>query len=282
MEGSIINVREIVERKKVKLRTKIEELNDSGIIPKLALILANNEDSSRSYIKSKRKLCEELGVKEEEYVFESTVTTKDIITLINNLNNDDSVTGILVQLPLFDSLDEKLILNSIDPQKDVDGFHPLNLGKLLVGEDTIIPCTPKGIIGIIDELGIDLQGKEAVVVGRSKIVGKPIAQLLLSKGATVTICHSKTKDLSMHTKMADLLVVATGVPNLVTADMVKEDSIVIDVGINRVDGKIVGDVDTINVSKKCKYITPVPGGIGLTTVLSLLENLVQMASLYNN
>lgn len=276
MEERIVNVREIVNKRKIILKEKIANYKKEGKTIKLVVILANNEESSRSYIKSKRKLSEELGVEEEEYILDESITNEKMLDIINKLNNDNTVTGILVQLPIFPHLDEKLILNHIEPKKDVDGFHPLNLGNLFIGDKTIIPCTPKGIMTILNELNVDFVGKEAVVVGRSKIVGKPIAQLLLSKGCTVTTCHSKTKDLALHTRRADILVVATGVPNLITEDMVKDDAIVIDVGINRVDGKIVGDVDTLNVAKKCKYITPVPGGVGLTTVLSLIENLVDM------
>ncbi|MEG2348802.1 MAG: bifunctional 5,10-methylenetetrahydrofolate dehydrogenase/5,10-methenyltetrahydrofolate cyclohydrolase [Clostridia bacterium] len=275
--GEIINVREIVSKRKEALKVEIINLKKQNIFPKLVVILANKEESSRSYINSKRKLCEELGVIEEEYILDETTSTNEMLELINKLNNDKTVDGILVQLPIYKHLNEEKILESIDSKKDVDGFHPLNLGNLLIGKKGIVSCTPKGIMTILDSIGTEFLGKEAVVVGRSKIVGKPIAQLLLARGATVTMCHSKTLDLKSHTKRADILVIATGVPNLISSDMIKKGSIIIDVGINRVDGKIVGDVDTNGALNYCKYISPVPGGVGLTTVLSLIENLIEIA-----
>ncbi len=274
----IIDVRSIVLKEKESLKNKVKELNRKGVNPKLAVILANNEESSRIYVSKKRKLCEELGVLEEEYELDETTTTQDVMQIIQKLNADENIHGILVQLPIFKHLDEEKILNSIEPEKDVDGFHPVNLGKLLIGQKAIVSCTPKGIMKIIDSLGETIEGKRAVVVGRSRIVGKPISCLLLNRGATVTVCHSKTKDLKEHTKEADILVVATGKPHLITADMVKKGAIVIDVGINRTKDGIVGDVDTKAVEKIAKYVTPVPGGVGLTTVLSLLENVVEIAS----
>ncbi len=275
--GEIINVKEIVSRKKENLKLEIEELKSKGIIPKLVVILANNEDASRVYVSKKRKLCKELGILEEEYIFDETVKEQEIEDLLEKLNNDILVHGILVQLPLFKHLDSKKILETISPKKDVDGFHPVNIGKLMQGTGSIVPCTPKGIMTILNEVQPNIEGKEAVVVGRSLIVGRPMSALFLNKGATVTTCHSKTKNLKDHTSKADILVVATGVAHLITEDMVKEGSIVIDVGINRLDGKLIGDVDTENVVKRAKYVTPVPGGVGLTTVYTLMENLVELA-----
>ena len=276
--GEIINVSKIVEDKKSKLKIEIEKLKENNIIPKLAVIIANDDPASRIYVGNKRKLCEELNVIGIEFEFDEISTTDEVIQKINMLNEDNSVDGILVQLPLFKHLDERKILNTIDSNKDVDGFHPLNLGKLISSDkDGIVACTPRGIMSIIESTGEEISGKDVVVVGRSLIVGKPVSQLLLSKGATVTVCHSKTKDLKSHTKQADILVVATGVPHLIKADMVKENAIVIDVGINRVDSKLLGDVDTSEVVKVVKYITPVPGGVGITTVVSLIENLVDIA-----
>lgn len=275
--SSIIDVKKIVEEDKIKLKEKVLNLKESDVIPKLAVIRANYDSASEIYVSKKRKMCEELGILEEEYILENTVTTQEILDIINKLNEDELVDGILVQLPIYKHLDQELILNSIKPEKDVDGFHPVNLGNLLIGDDTIVSCTPKGIMKIIDSLEKEICGKNAVVVGRSRIVGKPIACLLLNRGATVTICHSKTVDLKQYTKEADVLVVAVGKAGLVSEDMVKDGAIVIDVGINRIDGKIKGDVDTINVANKAKYITPVPGGVGLTTVLSLMENVVEVA-----
>lgn len=275
--GKIINVKEIVERKKEQLKIKIEELKEKGITPKLVVILANNEEASKVYVSKKRKLCEELGILEEEYIFDETIKTENIEELLIRLNNDASVHGILVQLPLFKHLDSKAILEKISPNKDVDGFHPVNVGKLMQGVGDVVPCTPKGIMTILKEMNIDISGKEAVVIGKSIIVGRPMGALLLNEGATVTTCHTKTQDLKSHTKRADILVVAVGVPHLIKEDMVKENSVVIDVGINRLDGKLTGDVDTQGVLDKVKYITPVPGGVGLTTVYTLMENLVQLA-----
>lgn len=276
--GKIIDVKSIVENKKIELKERVEKLKEKKIYPKLAVIIANNEDSSRVYVGKKRKMCEELGIEEIEYILEEKTTNEEICEIINRLNEDNTVSGILVQLPIYKHLNEDKILETILPSKDCDGIHPENLGKLLIGrKDGIIACTPKGISMVIDSLGIDLTGMNAVVIGRSIIVGKPMSQLLLSKGATVTTCHSKTKDLKSHTKNADILVVATGVPGLITKRMVKKDAVIIDVGINRVNGKLCGDVDTNNVVKKVKYITPVPGGIGLTTVISLMDNLIEMA-----
>lgn len=275
---SIVDVKSIVEDSKQKLKLEISRLKEKNIVPKLAVILANNDDASRIYVRNKRKMCEELGIIEEEHILDESVTTKEVLAIIDKLNNDKEIDGILVQLPVFKHLDDKLILDSISPKKDVDGFHPENLGKLLIGEETITSCTPKGILKIIDSLGVDLEGKTAVVVGRSRIVGKPIACLLQNRNATVTICHSKTVNLADYTKKADILVVAVGKAGLISKDMVKDGAIVLDVGINRINGKVMGDVDTLNVAKKVKHITPVPGGIGLTTVLSLMENVVEVAS----
>lgn len=282
--GEIINVKEIVEGKKEEIKDKVQKLNKKGIYPKLAVILANNEEASKIYVGKKQKMCKELGIEEVEYILDEKTTTKKVLEIIERLNEDPTVDGILVQLPLFKHLDEHQILEAISYKKDVDGFHPLNMGRLLTNtsEDTLVACTPKGIMWIVDSLGKDIEGMNAVVVGRSVIVGKPISQLLLSRGATVTTCHSKTKDLKSHTKNADILVVATGVPGLITKDMVKKGAIVIDVGINRIENKIVGDVDTKNVAKKADYITPVPGGVGITTVAALMDNLVTIASKRKN
>lgn len=281
--GEKINVKDIVKRKKEDLKKEVEVLKERGISPKLAVILASEDEASKIYVGKKRKMCEEMGIEQEEYILDSSKTTQDVVDIVKKLNADKTVNGILVQLPLFKHMDMDEVLDSISDKKDVDGFHPLTLGKLFIGEkETFISCTPKGIMTILDDIGVDCEGKHAVIVGRSRIVGKPISQLLLKRGATVTICHSKTKDISVFTKQADILVAAVGKPHIITKDMVKEGSIVIDVGINRIDGKILGDVDTENVLEVCDKITPVPGGVGITTVLSLLENVVQAAKEQNN
>lgn len=274
----IVDVKTIVNEKKQKLKERVEYLKQNGITPKLVVILASDDPASQIYVSKKRNMCAELGIEEDEYILGSDVTTEKIIQIIKKLNKNELVHGILVQLPLYKGLDEKKILNSISPEKDVDGLHPLNLGNLVSNKDGLISCTPRGIMTILNELGVDLIGKNAVVVGRSVLVGKPVAHLLLNAGATVTICHSKTENLKEHTEKADILVVAVGHPKLITVDMVKPGSIIVDVGINRVDGKVVGDVDTHAIENIAKYITPVPGGVGLTTVLSLLENVTEVAS----
>jgi len=275
--GEIINVKDIVEKRKILIKERIERLKrEEGITPKLAVIIANSEESSRVYVGRKRKMCESLGILEEEYEFSEKITTEDVLKEIERLNNYDTVNGILVQLPLFKHLDTSKILKAVSPTKDVDGFHPENFGNLIQGNGKIAPCTPKGVMTILKEIGVDVEGKDAVVVGRSVIVGRPMAAMLTNEGATVTICHSKTKDLISHTKRADILIVAVGVPHLIKENMVKENSIVIDVGINKVDGKLVGDVDTKNVIKIAKSVTPVPGGVGLTTVHTLMENLIDL------
>lgn len=274
---SIVNVKEIVEKKKVALKREILDLRDRGIIPKLAVILANDVEASRIYVSRKRKLCEELGIEEVEYLFDEKSKTEDILDVIEKLNHNDEVDGILVQLPLFKHLDESKIIDSILPEKDVDGFSAVNVGRLYEGKPTVVPCTPKGILTILKELEPNLEGKNAVVVGRSQIVGKPMASLLLNENMTVTICHSKTTNLPEHTRNADVLVVATGVPHLINDTMVKEGAIVIDVGMNRLKDKLVGDVNTELVNEKAKYVTPVPGGVGLTTVFSLAQNVVELS-----
>ena len=281
--GEKINVKEIVKRKKEELKVEVDALKSKGINPKLAVILASEDEASKIYVGKKRKMCEEMGILQEEFILDNTVQTQDVVDIIEKLNEDKSVSGILVQLPLFKHLDMDRILDSISYKKDVDGFPPLTLGKLFIGEDeTFISCTPKGIMTILDDIGTEYEGKHAVVVGRSRIVGKPISQLLLKRGATVTICHSKTKDISSFTRQADILVAAVGRAHIITKDMIKPGAIVVDVGINRIDGKILGDVDTENALEVCDKITPVPGGVGLTTVLSLLENVVQAAKEQNN
>lgn len=274
---SVVDVKSIVEEKEKRLIARIKRLRAKGTIPRLAVIIANDLEASKIYLNNKRKMCLHLGIEQEEYSFLETADNCEILEVIERLNQDETIHGILIQLPLYRHLDEGLLLEAVSPKKDVDGFHPYNLGKLMVGAPTVIPCTPKGIISVLENLDIAIEGMNAVVIGRSNIVGKPVSQLLLKKNATVTVCHTKTKDLKSITKQADLMVVAAGVPHLITRDMVKKGSTIIDVGINRVDGKIVGDVDTEQIQNIAKYITPVPGGIGLTTVISLMENIVNLA-----
>ena len=275
--AELIDGKKISQDLKDEVKEKVAELKAKGIEVTLAVILVGNDPASTVYVGNKKKACEYTGINSRSFELPEETTQEELMKLIKDLNEDDSVNGILVQLPLPKHLDEDKVIRAISPDKDVDGFHPMNLGSLVMGNNRIVACTPKGIMMILKETGVDLTGKTAVVVGRSVIVGKPISQLLLNANATVITCHSKTVDLKKYTKMADILVVAAGVPHLVTEDMVKKGSIVIDVGINRIDGKIVGDVDTENVKKVAKYITPVPGGVGITTVVSLLGNLIEMA-----
>ena len=274
---SIVDVKGIVEKKKQGLKRHIVELRDKGIVPKLAVILANDDPASRIYVGRKRKLCVELGIDETEYLFDEKVTEKELLEVIDRLNKNDEIHGILIQLPLYKHIDEQKILDSVNPKKDVDGFSAVNMGRLYQGTGDIIPCTPKGILTILKELEPNLSGKNVVVVGKSLIVGKPMAAILLNEGCTVTICHSRTTNLVEHTKSADILIVATGVPHLIKENMVKEGAIVIDVGLTKVKDKLVGDVDTEKVKEKVKHITPVPGGVGITTVYSLAENVVSLA-----
>ncbi|UZE92418.1 MAG: bifunctional methylenetetrahydrofolate dehydrogenase/methenyltetrahydrofolate cyclohydrolase FolD [Methanosarcinales archaeon] len=256
----------------------VKRLKDEHhLTPGLATILVGDDSASRVYVLMKKKACEKIGIYYEEHTFPGDAKEEEIVRLIQRLNQDERIHGILVQLPLPSHLDEPSVLCSITPQKDVDGFHPVNMGKLLTGDEGMAPCTPSGIITLLEKMGIEVAGKRAVVVGRSNIVGKPVALMLLNRDATVTICHSKTKDLGRYTMQADILVVAIGRAKFITEDMVKEGVAVIDVGINRVGGKLCGDVDFERVKKKASAITPVPGGVGPMTVAMLMKNTVTAA-----
>lgn len=265
---------------KIKQRVKNEalELENLGIKPALAVILVGDDKASQTYVASKEKACEACGIKSVMHRLSKDTTQSELLALIDLLNLDDSIDGILVQLPLPKHIDTDKILESIDFRKDVDGFHAINVGKLSSGLDGFVPCTPLGIMEIFKEYGIDLKGKNACIIGRSNIVGKPMANLLLNADATVTITHSKTQNLKEITKTADIVVAAIGKPNFLTADMVKDNAIIIDVGINRLDdGRLVGDVDFEAVSKKASFITPVPGGVGPMTIAMLLSNTIKSA-----
>ncbi|MFK0407206.1 bifunctional methylenetetrahydrofolate dehydrogenase/methenyltetrahydrofolate cyclohydrolase FolD [Campylobacter jejuni] len=264
---------------KEELKEKNQFLKSKGIESCLAVILVGDNPASQTYVKSKAKACEESGIKSLVYHLNENTTQNELLALINTLNHDDSVHGILVQLPLPDHICKDLILESIISSKDVDGFHPINVGYLNLGlESGFLPCTPLGVMKLLKAYEIDLEGKDAVIIGASNIVGRPMATMLLNAGATVSVCHIKTKDLSLYTRQADLIIVAAGCVNLLRSDMVKEGVIVVDVGINRLEsGKIVGDVDFEEVSKKSSYITPVPGGVGPMTIAMLLENTVKSA-----
>ena len=258
----------------------MEVLKEHGITPGLAVVIVGDDPASRVYVNNKKKACAECGIYSEEYALPEETTQEELLSLIDTLNKKSDISGILVQLPVPKHIDETTIINAIDPKKDVDAFHPINVGKIMVGNFDFVPCTPAGVMELIKESGIEISGKECVVVGRSNIVGKPQAMLLLHQNGTVTICHSRTKDLKEHTKKADILVVAVGIPNFVTGDMIKEGAVVIDVGINRLENKkLCGDVEFESAEKVAGAITPVPGGVGPMTIAMLMKNTVRAAEL---
>ena len=256
---------------------RVAELAAKGVIPGLAVVLVGEDPASQIYVRNKGIACETVGMHSKTIRLLQSASQDEVIAAVDELNADDSIHGILVQLPLPGHLDEAAVLARILPQKDVDGFHISNAGKLFSGQAGVVPCTPKGIIHMLKQGGVELTGKDAVVIGRSNIVGKPAAMLLLNENCTVTICHSRTQNLKEHCRRADILVAAIGKPRFVTADMVKPGAAVVDVGINRVDGKVVGDVDYEAVSKVAGYITPVPGGVGKLTISMLIENTLEAA-----
>lgn len=278
---------EIIDGKKVSQDTrseiteKVEELKaKTGIIPGLAAVLVGEDPASQIYVRNKRKACANCGMYSEEHNLPAETTEEELLALVEKLNNDPKIHGILVQLPLPDQINETNILRAVSPLKDVDGFHPENVGKLVAGNPRFVSCTPAGIIKMLEYYNIDIKGKEAVIIGRSNIVGKPVSLLLLHRHATITICHSRTRDLPGVARRADILVAAIGRAKFVTEDMVKDGVVVIDVGINRnEEGKLEGDVDFENVSKKASYITPVPGGVGPMTITMLLWNTYESAKM---
>ena len=263
---------------KESVKVRADELKKFGIEPTLAVVLVGEDKASQTYVRAKEKACNEYGIKSVAHRLSENTTQNELLALINVLNLDDSIHGILVQLPLPKHIDTNVVLAAIDPRKDVDGFHAVNVGKLVSGLDGFVPCTPLGVMEILKEYGIDVAGLNAVVIGRSNIVGKPMANLLLNASATVTVAHSKTKNLKEICKNADLIVAAIGKPFFLKADMVKDGAVVVDVGINRLDdGRLVGDVDFDEVAPKCSYITPVPGGVGPMTIAMLLNNTILAA-----
>ena len=271
--ATILDGKALAEQCKQEVKKAAETLARR---PGLAVIIVGNNPASRVYVNSKRKDCEECGFFSEEYALPEETTQGELIALIEQLNQRQEIDGILCQLPLPEQIDEQTIVRAVRPEKDVDGFHLLNAGRMMSGQPGVVACTPKGAMEMIRRTGIDLDGKEAVVVGRSNIVGKPMAMLLLQANCTVTICHSHTVNLAQHTRNADILVVAVGKPGFITKSMVKPGAVVIDVGINRVNGKVVGDVMP-DVADVAGYITPVPGGVGKMTIVELLENTVEAA-----
>lgn len=267
---------------KAKVAEGVAELNKQGISVGLAVIIVGEDPASKVYVANKKKACEALGIVSEEYALPENTTEEELLALVDRLNNAKHINGILCQLPLPKHLNEKVIIDSILPEKDVDAFHPANVGKIMIGDYDFVPCTPAGVMEMLKYEGIDPEGKTCVVIGRSNIVGKPMGMLLLHKNGTVTICHSRTKNLKEICLTADILVAAVGRADFVTADMVKEDAVVIDVGMNRKDGKLCGDVDFENVKEKCSHITPVPGGAGPMTIAMLMANTVTAAKKQNN
>lgn len=277
--AQIISGKEVAQRVRESIKEEVKELiSKTGKRPGLAVIIVGEDPASQVYVRNKAKGCEEVGFYSEVYRLNENTSMDELLSLIDRLNKDENIHGILCQLPLPKHLDETKIILKIDPDKDVDAFHPVNTGKIMIGNYSFLPCTPAGVMKLIESTGVDISGKECVVVGRSNIVGKPQAMLLLQKNGTVTICHSKTVNLKETTKRADILVVAVGKANFITGDMVKEGAIVIDVGINRgEDGKLVGDVHFDSCEKVASYITPVPGGVGPMTITMLLQNTLTAA-----
>ena len=278
----IIDGKVISAAVKERVKKGVAELNKKGITVGLAVIIVGEDPASKIYVSNKKKACEALGIISEEYALPESTTEKELLALVDELNRKKSINGILCQLPLPRHLDEKLIINSILPEKDVDAFHPANVGRIMIGDYDFVPCTPAGIMEMLAYENINPEGKSCVVIGRSNIVGKPMAMLLLHKNGTVTVCHSKTQNLKEICSKADILVAAVGKAKFVTADMVKEGAVVIDVGMNRVDGKLYGDVDYEAVKEKASAITPVPGGVGPMTIAMLMQNTLTAAKRQNN
>ncbi len=280
--AEIISGKEVSAQVRAAVKQECEALKSQGIQPGLAVIIVGDDPASRVYVNNKKKACADVGFVSEEYALEAETSQEELLALIEKLNNKKEINGILCQLPLPEHLDEKAVINAISPLKDVDAFHPSNVGRIMIGDYHFLPCTPAGVMEMIHSAGIDVNGKNCVVIGRSNIVGKPMAMLLLHENGTVTICHSRTKNLKEICAQADILVAAVGRPKFVTADMVKPGAVVLDVGINRLpDGKLCGDVDFEAVEPKASYITPVPGGVGPMTIAMLMKNTLRAAKLQN-
>ncbi|MCK4960223.1 MAG: bifunctional methylenetetrahydrofolate dehydrogenase/methenyltetrahydrofolate cyclohydrolase FolD, partial [Planctomycetes bacterium] len=271
MSAKVIDGKQVAADMRAELKDKVAKMKEDGIVPGLAVVLVGEDPASKSYVTAKERACEDIGIFSDDNRLPADTSQEDLMALVDKLNKDPKINGILVQLPLPKHLDESQVLLEIDPDKDVDGFHPINVGKMVVGEDAFLPCTPHGVIQLLMRNNIKLEGAEVVVVGRSNIVGKPVANMLIQKNdmgnATVTVCHTRTKDLAAHCKRADIIIAASGWPNTVTADMVKDGAVVIDVGVNRVEDatkkrgyRLVGDVDFEAIKEKASFITPVPGG----------------------
>lgn len=277
--AQLIDGKAIREKELDRLTFKVRELNEQNVFPALAVIIVGNDSASRIYVNNKKSACERIGIRSLEYVLPQETTTQELLELIDKLNVDDAVSGILCQLPVPEHIDENAVLERISPLKDVDCFHPENVGRLAIGEGTLAPCTPMGMVTMLEHEGVEIAGKHCVIVGRSNIVGKPMAMLMLARSATVTVCHSKTVDLPSITRQADILVAAVGIAKFVKADMVKDGVVVLDVGMDRDEnGKLCGDVDFEAVKEKASLITPVPGGVGPMTIAMLMRNTVKAAA----
>ncbi len=286
MTAQIIDGKQVAADMREELKAEVAKLKEQGIVPGLGVILVGEDPASQSYVTAKERACENIGIYSDNNRLPAETSQEELMALVEKMNKDPKINGILVQLPLPKALNEAEVLLAIDPAKDVDGFHPINVGKMMVGEKAFLPCTPHGIIQLLLRSGVTIEGAEVVIVGRSNIVGKPLANMLIQKkpnaNATVTVCHTRTKDLPSHTKRADIVIAAAGRPNTVTADMIKEGVVVIDVGVNRVEDatkkkgyRLVGDVDFEAVKEKASFITPVPGGVGPMTITMLLYNTVE-------
>ncbi len=288
MTAQIIDGKQVAADMRAELKQETAKLKEKGIVPGLGVILVGEDPASKSYVTAKERACEEIGIYSDDNRLPAETSQRDLLALVEKMNNDPKINGILVQLPLPKGLDESEVLLAIDPAKDVDGFHPMNVGKMVVGEKAFLPCTPHGVIQLLIRSNVKLEGAEVVIVGRSNIVGKPLANMLIQKSptgnATVTVCHTRTRNLAEHTRRADIVIAAAGRPGTITADMVKDGVVVIDVGVNRVEDptkkkgyRLVGDVDFEAVKEKASLITPVPGGVGPMTITMLLYNTVQSA-----
>lgn len=280
--ATILDGKAVSAHVREQVKVQVEALRKQGVSVGLAVIIVGDDPVSRTYVNNKKKACEGAGIRSEEYALPADTTQEELLALVETLNQKADVNGILCQLPLPKHLDENAVIAAISPEKDVDAFHAVNVGHIMIGDYAFLPCTPAGIMEMLDYYHIDIAGKDCVVIGRSNIVGKPMAMLLLHRNGTVTVCHSKTKDLAEHTRRADILVAAVGIPHFVTADMVKDGAVVIDVGMDRNEnGKLCGDVDFGAVEPKASYITPVPGGVGPMTIATLLKNTVTAAKQQN-
>jgi methylenetetrahydrofolate dehydrogenase (NADP+)/methenyltetrahydrofolate cyclohydrolase len=288
MSAQVIDGKQVAADMRGELKDEVAKLKEKNIVPGLGVILVGEDPASKSYVTAKERACEDIGLYSDDNRLPADTSQKELMALVEKMNKDPKINGILVQLPLPKGLNEAEVLLAIDPAKDVDGFHPVNVGKMVVGEKAFLPCTPHGVIQLLKRSGVTIEGAEVVIVGRSNIVGKPLANMLIQKkpdaNATVTVCHTRTKDLTYHTKQADIVIAAAGRPNTVTADMIKEGVVVIDVGVNRVEDatkkkgyRLVGDVDFEAVKEKASFITPVPGGVGPMTITMLLYNTVESA-----